>query len=54
MKKHLLIIRLQRVERLTKYAMADKNTLKIRQGFHLIKKLNEEIASLSTPTLCFA
>lgn len=43
-----------RVERLTRYAMADKNTLKIRQGFHLMKELRNQLAELSNPLLCFA
>lgn len=44
--------RLMRVERLTRYAMQDKNTLKIRQGFHLMKELKEQLASISNPILC--
>ena len=43
--------RLLKVERLTKYAMQDKNILKIRQGFHLMKELREQIADVSTPNL---
>jgi hypothetical protein len=52
MKQHILMNRLIKVERLTRYAMQDKNTLKIRQGFHLIKALRTQLADISNPTLC--
>lgn len=52
MKKIILTNRLMRVERLTRYAMEDKNTLKIRQGFHLMKQLKGQLADISNPILC--
>lgn len=51
MKKHILINRLMKVERLTRYAMQDKNILKIRQGFHLMKELKGQLADISNPML---
>jgi hypothetical protein len=52
MKQHILVNRLEKVERLVRYAMQDKNTLKVRQGFHLISQLKNQLADISNPTLC--
>lgn len=51
MNKTILTRRLERIERLTRYAMHDKNTFKIRQGFHLIKKIKDDLAVISTPII---
>ena len=51
MNKTILTKRLERIERLTKYAINDKNIFKIRQGFHLIKRINDDLAVISTPII---
>jgi hypothetical protein len=51
MKKTILTRRLEKIERLTRYAMLDKNTFKIRQGFHLMKRVKDELAVISTPKI---
>lgn len=51
MRKYTIIKRLERVDRLIMLAMKDKNLMKVRQGYHIIHLLKQELASISQPKL---
>jgi len=51
MRKYQIIARLEKVERLTMYALKEQNLRKVRQGYHIINLLKQELASLSQPKL---
>jgi hypothetical protein len=52
MRKYQIIARLEKVERLTMYALKEQNLMKVRQGYHIINLLKQELANISTPKLC--
>lgn len=51
MRKQVIINRLQKVERLIRLALKDQNVMKVRQGYHIIHLLKQELASISQPKL---
>lgn len=51
MRKQQIIKRLEKVDRLIMIALKDKNLMKVRQGYHIIHLLKQELASISQPKL---
>ncbi len=47
MKHHYLELRLRRLQKLTGFAVAEKQAYKIKQGYYLISLVKQEIAKVS-------